>query len=68
MVNSSRPVTQAIAVLGASPQMYQVISANMIPAIHFVLRSFLSLTLLNLAPISLASLLKFWSSPQKFGG
>jgi hypothetical protein len=58
MVNSSKPVTQAIEVLGASPVMYQPSVTKIMPAAHLVLRSFLSLTCLSLTRNILDNLLK----------
>ena len=58
-MNISRPVTQAISVLGATPQTYQPKMTKIIPAIHFVLRNFLNLTFLSLILSDLDSVLKF---------
>jgi hypothetical protein len=58
------PVTQAMSVLGASPVTNQPNSTKIIPAIHFMLRSFLNLTFLSLALSILFNLLKCWSNPQ----
>ena len=64
-MNNSSPVTQAISVVGATPVTHQPNSAKIIPAIHLVLRSFLSLTFLSLTRIIRDSLLKCWLNPQK---
>ena len=45
--------------LGAMPQIYQPKVTKIIPAIHFVLRSFLNLTRLSPILRSLDNLLKF---------
>jgi hypothetical protein len=64
MVKISKPLTQAISVLGARPVIYQQSSIKLMPANHFMLRSFLSLTFLSLTPSILDILLKCWSNPQ----
>jgi hypothetical protein len=64
MKKNSRPVTQAISVLGARPVTYQPNATKIIPANHFVLRSFLNLTFLSLTLSILDNLLNCWSNPQ----
>jgi hypothetical protein len=51
-------------VLGARPVTNQPSTTKIIPANHFVLRSFLSLTLLSLTLSILDNLLNCWSNPQ----
>jgi hypothetical protein len=64
MVKISKPLTQAISVLGARPVIYQQNIRKIMPANHFMLRSFLSLACLSLTPRILDILLKCWSIPH----